>query len=82
MNNFFNVIKSTNSRIDQTEDSISELEDRNFNIIWSKEIKEKRRGEAKKADMIYRTPSKYKYQNNCNCRRRRKGEEDNIYSKK
>lgn len=80
---FLNVMKSISSRIDQTEDRISELEDRNFNIIWSEAIKGKRRREkAKKDNMIYQHHQKYKHQNSWNCGRRREAEEGKIYSKK
>ena len=40
MNEMKNAIESINSRIDQTEDGLSELEDRNFEITQSEEKKE------------------------------------------
>lgn len=36
-----NAIERINSRMDQAEEKISELEERKFEIIWSEENKEK-----------------------------------------
>lgn len=49
MNKMENVIESMNSRIDQAKERISELGDRNFEIIQSEENKEKIMKESKES---------------------------------
>ena len=47
-----------NNKIDQTEDKISELEDRNLEITQSEDNKEKKNEIVKKAYVIYGTLQK------------------------
>lgn len=51
-----NEIENVNSRIDQTEERINEIEDRNLEIIQSEESKETRIKRVEKTFMIYGTP--------------------------